>query len=140
MTQSSSPQQIPVVVLAGFLGSGKTTLLNHLLHHGGGSRIGAVVNDFGAIEIDAIADIELDTATQISEQLARAAPGSAAILDADASSWVVRAEAYTQSALAELIRVRSIALAREGAQLKLGSRDLETLRGQAAQTLGRGAH
>ncbi|MFF3904871.1 CobW family GTP-binding protein [Streptomyces sp. NPDC001848] len=55
MTQSSSPQQIPVVVLAGFLGSGKTTLLNHLLHHSGGSRIGAVVNDFGAIEIDAMA-------------------------------------------------------------------------------------
>ncbi|MET8248401.1 GTP-binding protein [Streptomyces sp. NPDC005202] len=46
---------MPVVVLAGFLGSGKTTLLNHLLHHSGGSRIGAVVNDFGAIEIDAMA-------------------------------------------------------------------------------------
>ncbi|MET9778157.1 GTP-binding protein [Streptomyces sp. NPDC006367] len=48
-------QQIPVVVLAGFLGSGKTTLLNHLLHRSGGSRIGAIVNDFGAIEIDAMA-------------------------------------------------------------------------------------
>ncbi|MER6977584.1 GTP-binding protein [Streptomyces carpinensis] len=46
---------MPVVVLAGFLGSGKTTLLNHLLHHSGGSRIGAIVNDFGAIEIDAMA-------------------------------------------------------------------------------------
>jgi G3E family GTPase len=42
-------------VLAGFLGSGKTTLLNHLLHRSGGSRIGAIVNDFGAIEIDAMA-------------------------------------------------------------------------------------
>ncbi|MFD3374412.1 MULTISPECIES: CobW family GTP-binding protein [unclassified Streptomyces] len=51
----ASPQQIPVVVLAGFLGSGKTTLLNHLLHRSGGSRIGAIVNDFGAIEIDAMA-------------------------------------------------------------------------------------
>ncbi|MFJ7047211.1 CobW family GTP-binding protein [Streptomyces sp. NPDC101112] len=59
MSQSSSPgpggpQQIPVVVLAGFLGSGKTTLLNHLLHRSGCTRIGAVVNDFGAIEIDAM--------------------------------------------------------------------------------------
>lgn len=54
MSQSSL-RQIPVIVLAGFLGSGKTTLLNHLLHHSGGSRIGAVVNDFGAIEIDAMA-------------------------------------------------------------------------------------
>ncbi|MFF5964275.1 CobW family GTP-binding protein [Streptomyces collinus] len=52
---STKPQQIPVVVLAGFLGSGKTTLLNHLLHRSGGSRIGAIVNDFGAIEIDAMA-------------------------------------------------------------------------------------
>ncbi|MFJ8939744.1 CobW family GTP-binding protein [Streptomyces sp. NPDC102365] len=51
----ASPQQIPVLVLAGFLGSGKTTLLNHLLHRSGGSRIGAIVNDFGAIEIDAMA-------------------------------------------------------------------------------------
>lgn len=55
MVSQSSPPQIPVIVLAGFLGSGKTTLLNHLLHRGGGSRIGAVVNDFGAIEIDAMA-------------------------------------------------------------------------------------
>ncbi|MEU8028569.1 GTP-binding protein [Streptomyces sp. NPDC049099] len=54
MGNSSGPQ-IPVVVLAGFLGSGKTTLLNHLLHRSGGSRIGAIVNDFGAIEIDAMA-------------------------------------------------------------------------------------
>ncbi|AUH41906.1 CobW family GTP-binding protein [Streptomyces sp. CMB-StM0423] len=47
--------RIPVVVLAGFLGSGKTTLLNGLLRNGGGTRIGAVVNDFGSIEIDAMA-------------------------------------------------------------------------------------
>ncbi len=55
MGHSRTAQQIPVVVLAGFLGSGKTTLLNHLLHRSGGTRIGALVNDFGAIEIDAMA-------------------------------------------------------------------------------------
>ncbi|GAA5215324.1 CobW family GTP-binding protein [Streptomyces thinghirensis] len=55
MGHRPTPQQIPVVVLAGFLGSGKTTLLNHLLHRSGGSRIGAIVNDFGSIEIDAMA-------------------------------------------------------------------------------------
>ncbi|WP_030676325.1 GTP-binding protein [Streptomyces rimosus] len=49
-----APRQIPVIVLAGFLGSGKTTLLNHLLGRSGGSRVGAVVNDFGSIEIDAM--------------------------------------------------------------------------------------
>ncbi len=51
----TSARDILVVVLAGFLGSGKTTLLNHLLHRSGGSRIGAVVNDFGLIQIDAMA-------------------------------------------------------------------------------------
>lgn len=55
VNRSPSRRQVPVVVLAGFLGSGKTTLLNHLLHHSGGSRIGAVVNDFGSVEIDAMA-------------------------------------------------------------------------------------
>src|SRR5580693_115940 len=44
---------VPVVLVAGFLGSGKTTVVNHLLAHAGGRRIAAVVNDFGAINIDA---------------------------------------------------------------------------------------
>ncbi len=45
---------VPVVILAGFLGAGKTTVLNHLLHHGAGRRFGVLVNDFGAVNIDAL--------------------------------------------------------------------------------------
>ncbi len=47
-------ERIPVLIVAGFLGSGKTTLLNHLLRDNRGTRIGAVVNDFGAVNIDAM--------------------------------------------------------------------------------------
>ena len=45
---------VPVLLVAGFLGTGKTTLLNHLLRNTVGARIGVVVNDFGAINIDAL--------------------------------------------------------------------------------------
>ncbi|TGD99438.1 CobW family GTP-binding protein [Methylobacterium nonmethylotrophicum] len=44
---------VPVVLVAGFLGAGKTTLVNALLRDPGGRRIAALVNDFGAIDVDA---------------------------------------------------------------------------------------
>jgi G3E family GTPase len=43
-----------VVLVAGRLGAGKSTLVNHLLRRADGVRIGVVVNDFGAIGIDAM--------------------------------------------------------------------------------------
>jgi G3E family GTPase len=44
---------VPILLVAGFLGAGKTTVVNELLAHAEGRRIAAVVNDFGAINIDA---------------------------------------------------------------------------------------
>ena len=46
-------QPIPLTVLGGFLGAGKTTVLNHLLSAPHGLRLMVLVNDFGAVNIDA---------------------------------------------------------------------------------------
>jgi hypothetical protein len=74
-----------------------------------------------AIAIDAIADQELAAADQINASIQSATPGSAPIIEAQADAWLVRAHAYTQSALSDLMRVRAIDLANNGSHLKLGS-------------------
>ena len=45
--------KLPVTVITGFLGAGKTTLLRHLVEHAGGKRLALVVNEFGAVGVDA---------------------------------------------------------------------------------------
>jgi hypothetical protein len=74
-----------------------------------------------AIAIDAIADQELQAADQINSSIQSAAPGSAPIIEAQADAWLIRSHAYTQSALADLMRVRAIDLSNSGANLKYGS-------------------
>lgn len=54
MTKSQKAKgKIPITAITGFLGSGKTTLLNYILENNQGLKIGVVVNDYGAINIDA---------------------------------------------------------------------------------------
>jgi hypothetical protein len=79
-----------------------------------------------AIEIDALADAELNEANQMGQQISQAAPGSAPILEAEADVWVVRANAYTQAALAELMRTRGMDLANQSARAKLATTDNTT--------------
>jgi hypothetical protein len=76
-----------------------------------------------AIQIDALADAELAEADKMGQQISAAAPGSAPILEAEADVWVVRANAYTQSALAELMRTRAIDIANQSKLSKLAATD-----------------
>ncbi|ETF04205.1 cobalamin biosynthesis protein [Advenella kashmirensis W13003] len=46
-------QPIALTVLGGFLGAGKTTVLNYLLQAPHGLRLMVLVNDFGAVNVDA---------------------------------------------------------------------------------------
>lgn len=46
-------QPIPLVVLGGYLGAGKTTIVNALLGAPHGLRVTVLVNDFGAVNVDA---------------------------------------------------------------------------------------
>ena len=88
-----------------------------------------------AIEIDALADLELQVANQLNQSIQNAAPGSAPILEAQADAWLIRANAYTQGATADLMRLRSIELANASADIKLGATNTTSLRQALANLL-----
>jgi hypothetical protein len=88
-----------------------------------------------AIEIDAIADTEMQAANQINSQLAQAAPGTAPMVEAEAAAWLVRANAYTQSALGDVMRLRAVALANSSAQLKFNSNNAAQIRQNALDSM-----
>ena len=88
-----------------------------------------------AIEIDALADLELQAANQLNQSIQNAAPGSAPIIEAQADAWLIRANAYTQAATADLMRLRSIELANASADIKMGATDTANLRQALANLL-----
>jgi hypothetical protein len=75
-----------------------------------------------SIAIDAIADQELAAAEQMMSALQSTAPGTAEMIGAQAGAWLVRSHAYTQQAMAELMRVRAIELAGVSARVKEAAR------------------
>ena len=52
-TRASAMTPLPLTVIGGYLGAGKTTLINRILAADHGRRLLVLVNDFGAINIDA---------------------------------------------------------------------------------------
>lgn len=90
-----------------------------------------------AIEIDALADLELQAADQINQSVQTAAPGSAPIIEAQADAWLVRANAYTQAATADLMRVRAIDLADASANVRNGAANAAAVQQQIYNLLQR---
>jgi hypothetical protein len=88
-----------------------------------------------AIQIDALSDAELAQADAMGKQIAAAAPGSAPILEAEADAWVVRANAYTQAALAELMRTRGVDIANQSKAVKIGATQNTTTNGLLSTSL-----
>jgi hypothetical protein len=88
-----------------------------------------------AIEMDALADLEIQAANRLNQSIQSAAPGTAPILEAQADAWLIRALAYTQSATADLMRLRSIDLANASADIKLGATSTTGLRQALANIL-----
>jgi hypothetical protein len=74
-----------------------------------------------AIAIDDAADQLMDAADQLAAELAVAAPGTAPMSEAQSAAMLVKAHALTQSATAELLRIRAIDMANTGASLKFNA-------------------
>ncbi|MDR5729527.1 MAG: hypothetical protein RB191_19095 [Terriglobia bacterium] len=88
-----------------------------------------------AIELDAFAAREMEVAQKLNQQIAASAPGTAPMLDAEASAWVVQANAYTQMGMAELLRVNSANLSNRGGALKDSTTQMQNLNQRILQTL-----
>lgn len=87
-----------------------------------------------SIQIDALADQEIQAADQIDQGIQTAAAGSVPIIEAQAAAWVLRSQAYTQAAVADLMRVRGVSLANSSVDVKMGANNSTALR-QALESL-----
>ena len=74
-----------------------------------------------AIAIDAAADQLMNASDQLWAELGQAAPGTAPMIEAQSTAMLVKAHALTQSAMAELFRIRAIDMANTGAALKFNA-------------------
>ena len=122
---------VPVVLIAGHLGVGKSSLVNHLLRHADGVRIGVVVNDFGALGIDAML-----VAGQASSVTALSGGCLCCVTDADGLSAVL-ADLVAPTTGLDLVVVEASGLAepRELVRLLLASPDPHAVYGGLVSVL-----
>jgi hypothetical protein len=88
-----------------------------------------------AIELDAFAAREMEVAQKLNDQIAASAPGTAPILDAEASAWVVQANAYTQMGMAELLRLNSASVSNRSGEFKDSTTQMQNLNQRMIQIL-----
>ena len=91
-----------------------------------------------AIELDALAQREMEVSEQLQEQIRTATPGTAPMIEAVAAAWVVRANAYSQSAMSQLMRVRSSSIANQSAISKWATSNTNNLTNAIGKIAGTG--
>jgi G3E family GTPase len=115
---------VPVIALTGYLGAGKTSLLNHVLRTPR-ARIGVVINDFGALNVDAgLVSGQVDEPASIAGGCVCCLPDNGGLDDAlakladprlDLDAIIVEASGLADPvALARLIRFSGVAGVRSG--------------------------
>jgi hypothetical protein len=88
-----------------------------------------------AVIYDQMADAELQAADQMQQAINNAAPGTAPMIEASAAAWLVKSQAYTQSAMADLMRVHSTDLANATSLLKEHAAASQQLQQQVGATV-----
>ncbi|MBF4563196.1 GTP-binding protein [Microbacterium sp. VKM Ac-2870] len=131
--ESSPPHaaasRVPVIAVTGHLGAGKTSLVNHLLR-APGARIGVVVNDFGALNVDAgLVTGQVDEASAISGGCVCCLPDAGGLDDALArladprlrlDAIIVEASGFAEpTVLARLIRFSGVERVRPGGVIEV---------------------
>jgi G3E family GTPase len=116
--------KVPVIALTGYLGAGKTSLLNHVLRTPK-ARIGVVINDFGALNVDAgLVTGQVDEPASIAGGCVCCLPDDGGLDDAlakladprlDLDAIIVEASGLADPvAIARLIRFSGVAGVRPG--------------------------